>query len=142
MIRLHSTDVPCSRHELCLEVINKELFLKVKDLDPTNVAAVINAAARLPKMRSGVLVTSLADKIAVEGRYYSLESVCLVTAGLSVLLQRIPALKTRIPSLFETLGRRVGELSLQLRPRQVAGLVYAFARVSLSALSLISLTQF
>lgn len=94
-----------------------------------NVAAVVNASARLPAMKSGMLVTQLADKMTVEGQYYGLEAICLATAGFASLLSNTPPLRSRIKPLFEILGRRIGELSLQLQPRQVSSLVYSFARV-------------
>lgn len=97
------------------------------------MAGTLNACARLPHMNSGVLVFLLANKVKTEGSNYGLPSICLITAGLSSLLARVPALKLRIKSLFEALGSRVGELSLWLEPRQVASLVYSFARVSLPA---------
>lgn len=81
-------------------------------------------------MNSGVLITNLVEKIEVEGNNYGLDSICLITAGIAALLRRIPTLRMRAQSLFETLGRRIGELSLQLKPRHVASLVYSFANVS------------
>lgn len=100
-------------------------------MDPQCVASVINSAARLPALNSHKLISQLADKLTVEGHFYGLDSICLVTAGLSSMRDRIPVLKPRLPKLFETLGRRVGQLSLQLTPRHVASLVYSFAKVRL-----------